>query len=286
MGCQCNKNQNEEEINDELIKKNSLEEGNELEQDQDNNNYDQKEEGLFGLTNQENIDPAQQGILNNENNLNAREEEEEHENENEEKEQDIEEKENNDNEDHKFEDKNRKYSSYPQKMLELINKIREDPVSYADIIEDSISNILEDQNEEDENKPKIIYKKKVKVALTRGEPAFKEAAEKLRNLTSLPPLEFKNDICVPLPDTEEEIRNPSYLKEHVNILRKTEKIDVFFKDLIKIPEVSALLMIVDDNSKNPGKKRQAVLNKNFKYIGISSKFIGKTFIAYFTFSTE
>ena len=281
MGCQCNKNQNEEEINDELIKKNSLEEGNELEQDQDNNNYDQKEEGLFGLTNQENIDPAQQGILNNENNLNAREEEE-HENENEEKEQED----NNDNEDHKFEDKNRKYSSYPQKMLELINKIREDPVSYADIIEDSISNILEDQNEEDENKPKIIYKKKVKVALTRGEPAFREAAEKLRNLTSLPPLEFKNDICVPLPETEEEIRNPSYLKEHVNILRKSEKIDVFFKDLVKIPEVSALLMIVDDSAKNPGKKRQAVLNKNFKYIGISSKFVGRTFIAYFTFSSE
>ena len=282
MGCQCNKNQNEEEINDELIKKNSLEEGNELEQDQDNNNYDQKEEGLFGLTNQENIDPAQQGILNNENNLNAREEEEEHESENEEKEQED----NNDNEDHKFEDKNRKYSSYPQKMLELINKIREDPVSYADIIEDSISNILEDQNEEDENKPKIIYKKKVKVALTRGEPAFREAAEKLRNLTSLPPLEFKNDICVPLPETEEEIRNPSYLKEHVNILRKSEKIDVFFKDLVKIPEVSALLMIVDDSAKNPGKKRQAVLNKNFKYIGISSKFVGRTFIAYFTFSSE
>ena len=282
MGCQCNKNQNEEEINDELIKKNSLEEGNELEQDQDNNNYDQKEEGLFGLTNQENIDPAQQGILNNEKNLNAREEEEEHENENEEKEQED----NNDNEDHKFEDKNRKYSSYPQKMLELIKKIREDPVSYADIIEDSISNILEDQNEEDENKPKIIYKKKVKVALTRGEPAFREAAEKLRNLTSLPPLEFKNDICVPLPETEEEIRNPSYLKEHVNIIRKSEKIDVFFKDLVKIPEVSALLMIVDDSAKNPGKKRQAVLNKNFKYIGISSKFVGRTFIAYFTFSSE
>ena len=283
MGCQCNNNQNEEDINDELIKKNSLEEGNELEKDQDNN-IDQKEEGLFGLINQENMDPnQQQGILNNnENNLNTREEED---HENEEKEEENDEKDNFDNEE-KNVDKNRKYSNYPQNMLELINKIREDPVSYADIIEDSILNILEDQNEEDENKPKIIYKKKVKVALTRGEPAFKEAAEKLRNLTSLPPLEFKNDICVPLPDTEEEIRNPSYLKEHVNILRKTEKIDVFFKDLIKIPEVSALLMIVDDNSKNPGKKRQAVLNKNFKYIGISSKFIGKTFIAYFTFSTE
>ena len=280
MGCQCNNNQNEEDINDELIKKNSIEEGNELEQDQDNNNFDQKEEGLFGLTNKENIDAAQQGILNNENNLNDKEEEE-HENE----EQENEEKDNY-NEEKNLDDKNRKYSNYPQKMLELINKIRENPVSYADIIEDSILNILEDQNEEDENKPKIIYKKKVKVALTKGEPAFREVAEKLRNLSSLPPLEFKSDICVPLPDTEEEIRNPSYLKERVNALRKSEKIDVFFKDLIKIPEVSALLMIVDDSAKNPGKKRQAVLNKNFKYIGISSKFVGKTFIAYFTFSIE
>ena len=286
MGCQCNKNQNEEDIHDELINKNSLEEGNEIEQDQDNNNYDQKEEGLFGLTNQENIDPTQQGILNNGNNLNDREEEEKHENENEEKEQDIEEKGNFYSEEKKIVDKNRKYSNYPQKMLELINKIREDPVSYADVIEDSILNILENQDEEDENKPKIIYKKKVKVALTRGEPAFREAAENLRNLTSLPPLEFKNDICVPLPETEEEIRNPSYLKEHVNILRKREKIDIFFKDLIKIPEVSALLMIVDDSPKNPGKKRQAILNKNFKYIGINSRFVGKTFIAYFTFSSE
>lgn len=67
-------------------------------------------------------------------------------------------------------------------------------------------------------------------------------------------------------------------------MRETTNIDVFFKDLIKIPEVSALLMIVDDSQKNPGRKRNAVLNKDFKYIGINSKFIGKTFIAYFTFS--
>ena len=43
-------------------------------------------------------------------------------------------------------------------------------------------------------------------------------------------------------------------------------------------------MIVDDSNKNPGKKRMALLNKDFKYIGVNSKFIGKTFIAYFAFS--
>ena len=98
------------------------------------------------------------------------------------------------------------------------------------------------------------------------------------------PLEFKNDICVPLPDNEDEIKDSSHLREQVNILRKTTNIDVFFKDLIKLRDVSALHMIVDDGEKNAGRKRTAVLNKNFKYIGINSKFVGKTFKAYFTFS--
>ena len=43
-------------------------------------------------------------------------------------------------------------------------------------------------------------------------------------------------------------------------------------------------MVVDVSARNPGKKREAVLSREFKYIGISSKFIGKTFIAYFAFS--
>lgn len=77
-------------------------------------------------------------------------------------------------------------------MLELINKIRENPTYYADVVEDSIRNIIEVQEEdEDETKPKIIYKKKVKVALTRGEPAFRESAEQLRNMESLPPLNLR-----------------------------------------------------------------------------------------------
>ncbi len=54
--------------------------------------------------------------------------------------------------------------------------------------------------------------------------------------------------------------------------------------MVKIPQVSVLLMVVDDNGKNSGKKRKAILNKHFKYIGITYKFIGKTFISYFSFS--
>ena len=268
MGCQC-ANQ-KEEVNEELTK-------NDDNLEAENNNLEQKDE-IFGLTSQEGNDQANLRQNHNENNANF----EKHDNIDnndfgEEQEDEYNEK--------LIENKNTKYADYPEKMLELINKIRENPSYYADVVEDSIKNIIEVQEEEDdEMKPKVIYKKKVKVALTKGEPAFRETAEQLRNMESLPPLEFKNDICVPLPDNEEDIRNPSYLKEQVKILRETTNIDVFFKDLIKIPEVSALLMIVDDSQKNPGRKRNAVLNKDFKYIGINSKFIGKTFIAYFTFS--
>ena len=179
---------------------------------------------------------------------------------------------------------NQKYENYPQRMFELINNIRGNPSSYADEVENSIENIWEEKSKTDNGKNKIVYKQRVKVALNRGEIAFKEAAKELREITPLEPLEFKDEICIPLPEFEEDIKNSNYLKEQVKIIRENNNINVFYKDLIKDPEVSALLMIVDDSIKNPGKKRQAVLDNNFKYIGISSGFVGKSFIAYFSFS--
>ena len=83
-------------------------------------------------------------------------------------------------------------------------------------------------------------------------------------------MELKNEICVSLPERKEDIKDFSYLREQFKILRETTNVDLFFKDLIKIPEVSALLMIVDDSTKSHGKKRQAVLNQDYKYIGITS----------------
>jgi hypothetical protein len=247
MGCQCN-NQKEEQ-NTEISKNDDNLD--------DYNNNEQKDE-IFGLSNQDGLDPENLIEANNENE--------------------------NDNQiNHQNEDKNAKYADYPKKMLELINKIRANPSSYADVVLDGINNIIINQDF-DETKPKIIYKQKVKVALSKGEPAFREAAEILKEMQPLPALEFKEEICVPLPETEEQLNDHSYLKRQINIIQENNNIDLFFKDLIKLPEVSTLLMIVDDSEKNPGKKRNALLNEEFKYIGISNKFIGKKFIAYFTFS--
>ena len=263
MGCKCaNSNEDENEI-----QKNALEDGNA--ENDSKNNFNQNED-LLGLNNQENL--YQEQIQNNESNQN----EPNNENEN----YDRFQNENNKND----YDPNSKYADYPEKIVELINNIREDPIGYADIIEESIKNIIEEEDKNDPTNIRLIYKKKVKVALNRGESAFREAAEMLRSLNPLPPLEFSHEKCIPLPDTEEELKDPTFLREQVKQIRTQTQIDVFFKDLIKIPEVSGLLMIVDDTNKNAGKKRLALLNKDLKYVGVTSKFIGKTFIAYFAFS--
>ena len=255
MGCQCVQ-QKEEDLNNELLKKQNSKKN--INNDEEENNTVNKNEKL------DNKKTEEWDLVDS-------------------KDENIENKEQKSLDDNAS--KNEKYANYSQKMLELINKIRKDPKNYAEIIEDSIQNILEIQSDE-ENSPKLIFKKKVKVALARGEPAFTEAAEQLRNTKPLRPLKLKNEICITLPDNEEDIKDSSYLREQVKIIRENTNIDVFFKDLIKIPEVSVLLMIVDDSTKSPGKKRQAVLNPDYKYIGITSKFIGKTFVAYFTFSKK
>jgi hypothetical protein len=265
MGCKC-ANSGEEE---EEIQKNALEDGN---LPNTNNEFDKnfnQNEDLLGLHDQVNIKQEEENIqnsLNDRNNLNLNQETD------------------NNNDKNINYDPNEKYSDYPEKIVELINNIREDPVGYADIIEDSIRNIVEEEDKNDPTNIRLIFKKKVKVALNRGEPAFREAAEILRSLNPLPPLEFNNEKCIPLPENEEEMKDPTFLREQVTKLRENTEIDVFFKDLIKIPEVSGLLMIVDDTNKNAGKKRLALLSKDLKYVGVTSKFIGKTFIAYFAFS--
>ena len=253
MGCKCaNKSEEEQEID-----KKGLEDGNLEKAENDfNSNFKKSNLDLLGLDDQ--INPNDNEIIENNNY--------------------------DDNNDEFL--LNEKYANYPYKIVELINNIREDPVGYADIVEQSIQNIFLEEDKEDPSIKHLIYKKKIKVALTTGEKAFQEAIDYLRTLSPLPPLEFSQEKCIPLPNTEEELNNPSFLKSQVKVLREQTRIDVFYKDLIKIPEISGLLMIVDDTNKNAGKKRRALLNNELKYIGVSSKFIGRTFVAYFSFSKE
>ena len=54
----------------------------------------------------------------------------------------------------------------------------------------------------------------------------------------------------------------------------------FWKDIVKDPESCFILTLVDDSGKNPGNKRNDILNKDNKYIGISTARVGRSFACY------
>ena len=161
--------------------------------------------------------------------------------------------------------------------LQLINQIRKDPKSYSNKILDNIQYIKKEND-------KTVFKRKVKVLLNRGEVAFQEAADALADMNPMSELTMKPEIIIPLPENETEINNNNLLRDKVTEIRKKYNINVYFKNMIKNPEIAVLLLIVDDSVNAPGKKRNAILNPEFRKVGIDSKFIDNVFVSQFSFS--
>ena len=171
------------------------------------------------------------------------------------------------------------FSNY---IFNKINDIRQNPQKYISVLEDAKNNITTDKKTE-----KLIYKSpnsKVKVALNRGADAFDEAIMFLNNLEPMNPLIYHPLITINAPDNELDLKNKEYLKDEVTrIENKKIYIKSFFRDIVKEPETSFILLIADD-SKNSGVKRKDILDRNKKYMGIVSKNIGKSFACYITFA--
>ena len=166
------------------------------------------------------------------------------------------------------------FSNY---MFENINKIRQDPKSFIDKIEKAKANIKIDK------KGLCIYKSSVKVALSRGKPAFDEAIDYLRNLKPMPKLIFSPELLITPPINEEQIKDRTYMNEIINEkVQAGIPIKSFWRDIIKDRETCLILMIVDDTGANSGKKRNDILDPSMQCIGITSKKIGKNFASYVT----
>ena len=175
------------------------------------------------------------------------------------------------------------YVNYSKLVFSKINGIRDNPLKYAIEIEDSMENIIE--TGELENK-KIVFKKQIKIGLNRGDLAFREVPKILREKDHLFPFIFKEELCVQIPVSQSEINNTNYLKNQINNIRQNTKVDAYFKEMVKSLKISALLMMVDDNKENSGKKRMLELSNELKNIGISCGFVNGTFVAYFDFSRQ
>jgi hypothetical protein len=165
--------------------------------------------------------------------------------------------------------------NYSKYIFDKINYIRQNPQSFIPIIERAKSHIMNDRT------GTCIYKSSVKVALSRGEPAFDEAINFLRNLEPMNKLIFKPDLVIIPPNDENALKDKKYMCEKIN-----EKVQLgiyirsFWRDIIKDPETCLLLMIVDDTGANSGKKRNDILDPSMQGIGIASRILGKTFASY------
>ena len=184
-------------------------------------------------------------------------------------------------------------NDYNNRMVDLINKLRTNPKEYAKIIlsniqyiEKRVKIIADDTTGQNEEKVEFFFQKKIKVELYRGEIAFFETAEFLQKLKPLKELKIKEEIKMNLlPETEEQILNDKLLiKNQLDEIKKRFNINAFFKDNLRNPEIGLMLMIIGDNKNSQNKKRNTILNPDFKYIAVNSKFIGDKFVSYFTFS--
>ena len=165
--------------------------------------------------------------------------------------------------------------NYSKYLLDQINTIRADPQSFIGVIEDSKANICKDK------KGRLIFNGKVKIALTEGESAFNECIEYLKNLEPMEPLEFDPYLTIQPPQNEQEIKDKNDIHKKVdNMINSGVYISSYWKDFVKDPEISFLLMIVDDNGIKSGRKRNDILNPSMKYIGISSAEIKRNFVSY------
>ena len=180
---------------------------------------------------------------------------------------------------------------YNIRVIDLINQIRIDPEKYAEVILNNIRFISKeiriianDETGQNEEKQEIFFQKKVKYKLNKGEKAFIRAADYIRNIEPMNELMIKDEIKLMLPENETELNDNTFVKKQLIEIRKNYNINAFFKDNVKNPEVGMLLMIVGDSKNNENKKRNAILNPEYKYISVNSKFLGDSFIAFYSFS--
>ena len=164
-------------------------------------------------------------------------------------------------------------------VFALINSLRLNPPSYIDTILRAKNNVITD------NTGVKIYKSAVKVALNSGEKAFDLAIDVLKKTEPMIKLIYNPNLTIELPTNENDIKSKSYLPGQIR--KKIDdgiEIKSFWKDIVKDPDTCFILTIVDDSGRHAGNKRNDILDKNNKYIGISSVKIGKSFACYIVIS--
>ena len=162
-------------------------------------------------------------------------------------------------------------------LLQQINIIRTNPLSYIDII-----NKYKDKIIQKNNKFYLNVKKchNTLITLEKGEIAFNECIKKLYLQPSLEPIELNNklklDVNIPLNNENISIDYYTSLEFMKKIIENKLKllddnfeiIGFHYDKSLNDPELSAVLQLIDDTGDDYS-RRKNILNKKVKYVGIS-----------------
>ena len=164
-------------------------------------------------------------------------------------------------------------------IFDKINTLRTNPQSYIKTIEESKKNITID------NRGRLIYNNKIRIALTKGIQAFNEAINFLKTIKPSQKLIFNPYLTVAMPKNENDAKNRNDLEVKVeNLMKEGYIVKSFWRDVIKDPEICFLMTVVDDIGIMSRMRRKDLLDSNMKYIGISSVDINGNFVCYIILS--
>ena len=170
------------------------------------------------------------------------------------------------------------YSKY---LFEQINNLRKNPQNFIKVIEDSKKNVIKDKY------GNLVYNGKLKIALKQGISSFDNAINFLNQSKPAEKLIYNPYIIPKMPSNENEIKNYRDLSNKVDqLLNDGIQIESYWRDVIQDPELSFLMMIIDDNGTKSGMRRKDLLDPKMKYIGINSVEINGRFVAYITLAKE
>jgi hypothetical protein len=164
--------------------------------------------------------------------------------------------------------------AFALRMLEEFNLVRENPQNYAQKIKSYCSYIKFSPkiNQTVFNIPKII-----KINL-KNQQAFDKCIESLSQYKPVPRLELREELKFDYPYEKPELctdkgyLNNNFMEMNMRVKNKFSVLGFHYDININDPEISTLLQVVDDNNSN-GQRRKQILDKDVRYVGISSGFL-------------
>jgi hypothetical protein len=174
--------------------------------------------------------------------------------------------------------------------MKEMNKCRTNPVEYANIVESHIKYIQNNTDPNSKNAAFYVKENIPKIALVRGEIAFRETIEILKKLKPLNPLEQREDLQVPIPEDQSSWIIKDLISENVNKLKAKAKeegkytnFNFHFDIGSSQPESSFVLQLVDDTAFK-GNRSKNLLSSSFKFVGINSTKHRNKHCGYFLFA--